>query len=174
MTVAMVAQEWTISAIAVEFQISRRKVAGCLKGVKPSGKKGNAWLYWMADAAPAIFAADDEQEKLDLTQESARLKKEQADKTHLEVEVLKGNLIPGEVVSTKWGDFIANARAKLARKGADAIVLNMASAIGAEETEITILLADGDHDTTFHGPKDDAARLIVATAEQIARTKTTP
>jgi phosphopantothenoylcysteine decarboxylase / phosphopantothenate---cysteine ligase len=68
----------------------------------------------------------------------------------------------------------ANARAKLARKGADAIVLNMAEAIGSEETEITIILADGDHDATFHGPKDDAARLIVATAEQIARTKTTP
>lgn len=67
----------------------------------------------------------------------------------------------------------ANARAKLARKAADAIVLNMAEAIGAETTEITIISADGHHDATFRGLKDGAARLIVATAEQIVHTKTT-
>lgn len=65
----------------------------------------------------------------------------------------------------------ANARAKLARKGADAIVLNMASAIGADETEITVLFAESSESTTFRGSKAEAARLILAIAELIVHTK---
>jgi phosphopantothenoylcysteine decarboxylase/phosphopantothenate--cysteine ligase len=65
----------------------------------------------------------------------------------------------------------ANARAKLARKGADAIVLNMATAIGAEETEITTFFAGRDEGTTFRGPKAEAAQRVLATAEELHRMK---
>ena len=65
----------------------------------------------------------------------------------------------------------ANARAKLARKGADAIVLNMASAIGADETEITVFLAGPAAAETFRGSKAEAAQLILAIAERIVEAK---
>jgi phosphopantothenoylcysteine decarboxylase/phosphopantothenate--cysteine ligase len=65
----------------------------------------------------------------------------------------------------------ANARAKLARKGADAIVLNMASTIGADETEITILRRDDDAPEMFRGSKQEAAERILRAATEIADSK---
>jgi hypothetical protein len=49
---------------------------------------------------------------LDLTAESARLKKAQADKTELEVDVLRGTLIPAETALLIWANFVTAARAK--------------------------------------------------------------
>ncbi len=78
---------------------------------------------------------------------------------------------PGQVVicfALETSDGPANARAKLARKNADAIVLNMAWAIGSDETEVTIFQAGCDAAETFRGTKADVARQIVLTAERLA------
>lgn len=110
----MMATKWSISSLAAELEMDRRTIAKYLKGVTPAGKEGRANVYWLADAARALFSpVGPAGEKLDLTHESARHKKFQADKTELEVEILKGNLIPGEVVSATWSGFIANCRARL-------------------------------------------------------------
>ena len=74
----------------------------------------------MADAVQAIFAhaggssSDGSAvEPLDLTFQTARLKKSQADKTELEVSVLRGDLLPAEVVESTWGNYVSACRAKL-------------------------------------------------------------
>ena len=61
----------------------------------------------------------------------------------------------------------SGAREKLRRKGLDAIVLNHPSAIGAQETEITIFQAAGDDGQTFKGSKARAAERIIALAESL-------
>ena len=50
---------------------------------------------------------------LDLGQERAKLTKLQAEKTKLELEQQRGNLIPMELVLATWQSHIGNARAKL-------------------------------------------------------------
>lgn len=60
------------------------------------------------------------------------------------------------------------ARRKLVTKGLDAIVLNAASAIGAEETEITMFCPGAADAETFRGTKADAADRIIALAERLA------
>lgn len=85
------------------------------------------------------------------------------------------NKRPGQVVvcfALETSDGPANARAKLTRKNADAIVLNMAWAIGSDETEITIFLAEAEAAETFRGSKADVARQIVLTAERLAAGRT--
>jgi len=110
---AMTPGKWSISALAVELQMDRRTVAKCLKDVEPAGKERTAIVYWLADVVKAIYAPSVSGNNLDVTAETARLKKFQADKTELEVEVLKGNLMRGETVKTVWTDFIGACRAKL-------------------------------------------------------------
>ncbi len=61
----------------------------------------------------------------------------------------------------------AHAREKLRRKGLDAIVLNHPSAIGADETEITVFQAALDVGDKFCGSKALAAERIVALAESL-------
>lgn len=78
----------------------------------------------------------------------------------------KGQVVICFALETSDGE--ANARAKLARKGADAIVLNMATAIASEETEITVFEAGGEAGERFHGSKAEAARQIVRVAERLA------
>lgn len=87
---------------------------------------------------------------------------------------MAGRKRPDQVVicfALETTDGEANARAKLARKGADAIVLNMATAIGADRTEITVFEAGRDAGRTFCGSKTEAARVILATAELLHNRK---
>lgn len=118
---AMKPQLWSISGLAVEFGLDRRTVAKRLENVQPAEGTGRSARYRMAAAAGAIWgpagggrASESEaDEPLDLTAQRARLAKFQADKTELEVSVLRGDLIPGEIVKATWEDYIAAVRAKL-------------------------------------------------------------
>ena len=60
------------------------------------------------------------------------------------------------------------ARRKLVTKDLDAIVLNAASAIGAEQTEITMFRPGTAAAETFRGTKAEAAARIIALAERLA------
>jgi phage terminase Nu1 subunit (DNA packaging protein) len=118
---AMKPQTWSISGLAVEFGLDRRTIARRLENVHPAESSGRSARYRMLEAAGAICgpagggraAETAAAGPLDLTAERARLAKFQADKTELEVAVLRGDLIPGEIVKDVWGDYIAAARAKL-------------------------------------------------------------
>jgi phosphopantothenoylcysteine decarboxylase/phosphopantothenate--cysteine ligase len=80
----------------------------------------------------------------------------------------------GQVVigfALESADAEANALAKLSGKQLDAIVLNAATAIGAEATEITLFRADTDEREHVTGTKDTAARYVVRLAERLLAAK---
>ena len=109
----MTPKKWSLSALAVEFRMDRRTIAGRMKDCQPIETKGNTKYWLMADAAPAVFSpAASDGKKLDITKETARLKSAQANKTELEVEVLKGTLISAEVIGQTWADYSGACRAK--------------------------------------------------------------
>ena len=108
----MVAEPLSISALSVLSGRDRRTVAARLKNVKPADQNGKSKLYSPPEALAAIFSAT-EDGALDHTQESARLKKAQADKTELEVAVLRHELIPAGEVKEEWADLVSAMRAKM-------------------------------------------------------------
>lgn len=120
----MVARLWSVSALAVELGLDRRTIAARLAEVAPAARAGRGPRYRLADVIPAIYGAPPgtpdapagpgpRLDRLNLTTESARLKRAQADKTELEVSVLRGELIPSETVSLVWSQFVSAARARV-------------------------------------------------------------
>ncbi|WP_369133356.1 bifunctional phosphopantothenoylcysteine decarboxylase/phosphopantothenate--cysteine ligase CoaBC [Modestobacter sp. I12A-02662] len=76
-----------------------------------------------------------------------------------------GQLVVGFAAETgdAEGDVLAHARAKLARKGADLLVVNDVSAgrvFGRSDTEVTVLAADGTATPVPPGPKDGVSAGI--------------
>jgi len=108
---AMQAQDWTISALAVELGKDRRTIATRLQDIEPSVIKGNVRKYRMLDAVNAVFGLVSGD--LDLTAERARLAKAQADKTELEVAEKTGQLIPAEEIEAMWCDISSSIKAKM-------------------------------------------------------------
>jgi len=137
---AMTPEKWSISALAVELQMDRRTIAKCIKDVEPCGKERTALVYRMADVVKAIYAPSSSSGNLDVTAETARLKKFQADKTELEVEVLKGNLLHGETVQATWADFIGACRAKLVALPSTAAPRVTGLSVSEVETELRDLI----------------------------------
>lgn len=70
-----------------------------------------------------------------------------------------GRLVVGFALET--GDGLARARAKLARKGADYIVLNDAGVLGQDRTSVVILGADGSERRLVDRTKRQVARVLV-------------
>lgn len=68
-------------------------------------------------------------------------------------------LVVGFALET--GDGLARARAKLARKGADYIVLNDAAVLGQDRTSVVILGADGSERRLVDRTKRQVARVLV-------------
>jgi len=108
---SMVAEPISISALAVLTGMDRRTVAKRMAGVDHVGMSGRAKLYSPPAALKAIFIGDQGEKPLDLNHESARLRKAQADKTELEVEVLKGTLLESDDVEELLADQKLTARA---------------------------------------------------------------
>ena len=80
--------------------------------------------------------------ELDYTQERAKLTKLQAEKVSLELEQLRGTLLPTEMVVVGWMGHVANARAKLLALPAKAA----AEIVGMERLEIEQLLTTFIHE----------------------------
>lgn len=109
----MVAEPMSLSALATLSGRDRRTVAKKLANIAPVSKSGKIKLYNPPEALSAIFIGGEDGEKLDLSYQSARHKKAQADKTEMEVSVLRGTLISGETVRAEWADLVSAFRAKL-------------------------------------------------------------
>src|SRR4051794_27520283 len=95
---ALQAQEWTVSALSVEFKTDRRTVAKRLENIKPHRTEGVAKYYLMVDAAPALLDSapkllTEDGEVVDFYAERTRLTKEQADKVEMENGQLREELI---------------------------------------------------------------------------------
>jgi len=95
---------------------------------------GRELLFESKDALPLIIKGRKESDKT-LESERTRLASAQAEKTELEVEVIKGNLIPSESVEAVVNNMISSFRSKmlsLPTKAAPSVV-QMADTSEAEE-----------------------------------------
>jgi phage terminase Nu1 subunit (DNA packaging protein) len=99
----------SISSINELTGVDRRTIKRRLEDLKPI-KEGRAFLYESREALPLLFLSKDE---YDLSKERARLAFWQANKTELESEVLKGELIPADQVWQQWERMVSNFRAKM-------------------------------------------------------------
>ncbi len=100
---AMTPNVWTLNGLAAETGLDRRTLAKRLVGVTPADEKGDVKLYRLADVLPALgLGATPNKAQLDLTAERARLAKEQADKTAIQNEERRGEIIPVADVIERW------------------------------------------------------------------------
>lgn len=81
--------------------------------VKPRKKVGRTQLYYLPDLAAYRDFHGRKQKDYDLTEERARLAAAQADRTELELETARGNLIPAEDVLAAWEPIVGAIRAKV-------------------------------------------------------------
>lgn len=99
--------------------MDRRTVARRLAAVPAADVTPLGNVYWMRDAAPALVhgsslsSSDKPGGKLNLTDETARLKSMQADKAALELDVMRGRLIPAETVAKVWAAMLTACRQKM-------------------------------------------------------------
>lgn len=158
----MVLEGYSISALAREFGVSARTVAKRLEGVKACGRRGNATLYPLAEAAAAILrgagrltvADADGGEPLDLNQESAKLKRSQREKIELDISVMRGDLIPADQVADTWQRFAVSCRAKLINLPTTAAP--RVSGLSVRETEIELrdLINEALDELKEYSPRD--------------------
>ena len=173
---SMTPKKYSISALAVELQMDRRTVAKALAGVDPAGKVRKADVYRMADVIKAIYSPAGSGGVLDVTAETARLKKFQADKTELEVEVLKGHLLHGDTVQEIWSDYNGSCRAKLIGLPSIAATRVAGLSVREIETELRELVYAAleelkDYDPTHYGARDSVSDDKVRCKEDGAASK---
>lgn len=80
--------------------------------VEPAEKRGREQLYYLPDVIEFRLNRDTKG-TLDLQAERARLACAQANKTEIEVNILKGRVYRAEKVERAWTEMIANCRARL-------------------------------------------------------------
>lgn len=83
--------------------------------VKPVEKRGRESLYNLPDVIAWRLNRDQSGEEggLNLQAEKARLASAQADKTEIEVEILKGKVFKAETVEKAWTEMIGNCRSRM-------------------------------------------------------------
>ncbi len=111
---ALTAQDWSISALAVELKRDKRTIAriidsGSIAPSKTTGKVRKIKYYKMSDIVAAMIDSDE----LDLQQERAKLAKKQTEKADLQINEMKGQLVDIELVKNSWAKQIIACRAKL-------------------------------------------------------------
>ena len=129
---------WSAKRTAEAFAVTPQALAKW--AVSPVERRGRETLYFVPYVIAYREGRHSKNDKLDLTHERARLAKSQADKTELEVEVLQGNLLPGEVVSRTWGDYVANCRARLISLPSTAAPRVIGTDMAEAETELRDLI----------------------------------
>lgn len=110
-TTAMTRQTWSVSRLAIELGMDRRTIAAKLAGVAPAERLTAGPTYWLTDVVRAVYA--EPAGKLDLSSERAQLAHAQTEKVRLEVAQMRGELVPFEQLADTWGNYVANARAKI-------------------------------------------------------------
>src|SRR5690606_34800318 len=81
--------------------------------LEPGHKDGRSSYYDPIRALPIIFEVGKKsngEEEICLSDEQAKLARARTEKTMLETEVLKGNLIPSEIVEAGWIEVFSRAR----------------------------------------------------------------
>lgn len=108
---AMQAQLWTASGIAVETGFTQRAVMRALTKCKVADKKGRANCYWLRDALPLLYG--NESRGIDLGTQRARQHKEAADKLEMENALRRGELVDAGQIALLWETLTIELRQRL-------------------------------------------------------------
>lgn len=105
---------WTVSSLAVEFELDRRTVAQRLNNIQPVEIKGRVKKYDMQDAAKAIIGQVQTGEGI-LSYDEARARKMAAEAELSEIELQKerAEVLSVDVVNIINNEIYGNFRAKL-------------------------------------------------------------
>lgn len=108
---------WSVSALAVEFEMDRRTVAKRLSGVTPSGERQGKPVWRMADAAAAIVGASrdgaEQGDEAELLAERTRKTREEADAIEMKNAQMRGELLLREDVTAAVVSAFARVRARM-------------------------------------------------------------
>jgi hypothetical protein len=105
---ALKATEYTVSALAVELKMDKRKVGQLLEGLEPHRKSGRVQYYWLREVFDHIRAKD--QEKLDANQEQAKLSRSRRIKLDQEIALAGGETCETATVEKHWADVLVNIK----------------------------------------------------------------
>ena len=103
---------WSISALAVEFDLDRRAVAAALRNVPPAGEK-NGHPSWRLMDALAILRPGSPGSVPDLEEARARKTAAEAELAEIAVAKARGQLVEISLVAKAVSDEYAATRAKL-------------------------------------------------------------
>lgn len=111
---AIKAQEWTVSGLAVELKMDARRLGQMLEGLQPhrtsgSGKRVRQY-YWLRDVFDWLQSGDN---ALDPQQEAAKLNEARRIKLEIQTSMLRGELCRTDDVEKLWADHIANCKNRL-------------------------------------------------------------
>lgn len=117
----MGSERWIISKgeAADFFNVSFKTIDDWIRRgapVKSDGGRGRRYeldLRELVDWRMGRLGCNGDSERLDLGQETAKLKRAQMEKTAMELAALRGELVPLKAVKAFWGLLISNARARI-------------------------------------------------------------
>ena len=107
---ALKAQRWTISSLAVELGKDKRTMARLVADVDPVYVDGKSSYYLMKDAVDRLVS--DKGKKLDPSQEAAKLNQARRTKVEIETLIIKGDLCRTEDVAHWWMNATSAAKTK--------------------------------------------------------------
>src|SRR5688572_26014367 len=96
---AMTAQYWSLSGLAVELKLDRRTIASKLRAVPPDCQVSAHPAWLMSTAVAAIYQRG---ERVDLSAARAKLASTQEELCRLRVDRERGALLPAEEVEAGW------------------------------------------------------------------------
>lgn len=129
------------SLTGISYRVIKKRLSDAR--IEPSHKTGNAAFFDPIRALPFIYEIEKKDpagEVLNLGNEQAKLAKARTEKTLMEMEVLKGNLLELDRVASEWGNVVANMRAKLVVLGAS---LSQKLINRKKRAEIQAIIDDG-------------------------------
>jgi hypothetical protein len=118
-----------------------------------------AKLYETREALPALFEVPQGGQQMDLARERALLAKSQRTKLDMEIEVLRGKLLPADKVESAWASLAAAFRARMLSLPSKCapMAVGAAKVIDAER-----LIEDAVHDALNELSGGDLAQRIVS------------
>jgi hypothetical protein len=120
---------WSISGLAIELDIDRRKAAALVRDLEPVEREGRVAMYRMADAVAALVGRRGGGDAPDSDPDKRRLLRARADIAEMEADRMAGALIAADDVTKTWVAIVANCRARLL-----AIPTKAASLVAVEAT----------------------------------------
>lgn len=165
---AMTRRLWSLSALGVEFSIDRRAVAKALRSYPPDGKLKGHPAWFMSTAAVALVGDGAEEDKLDLTQERARLAREQAEMAKIKRLAMEERYLDADDVVSGWQATISRFRSRMLGFPSTVAQECVVRARDGEQAVRTYLKAEVDSAlaelsrVTFEADVDDDEELLAA------------